>query len=203
MMAKRKKKTKKSENSLEVVSSSDEAEDADIMVCRLMTDPLIFADNHVGFCADCHRPIQWRHGERSREGRAENTGHREDGGEGVRLYRAQNAGELSMKLPVLTPDHLVKAYIILLVLTSTVTGVQLALLGPTFNGMVTAFLAGTALVGIGNSRLMMLNRELLDALKERGRMIEAQTEIIDRQQDILHHIAGHDAPTAPDERRLN
>jgi predicted amidophosphoribosyltransferase len=57
---KRRKKTKKSGNSLEVVSSSDEAEDADIMVCRVMTDPLYFPDNHVGFCADCHQPIQWR-----------------------------------------------------------------------------------------------------------------------------------------------
>ena len=45
---------------MEFVDDNAEDEDAEILVCRLMTDPLILLDNLVGRCSICFRMIQFR-----------------------------------------------------------------------------------------------------------------------------------------------
>jgi hypothetical protein len=37
-----------------------DGEDSDVLVCRLITEPLYMNDNLVGLCSDCHRMIQFR-----------------------------------------------------------------------------------------------------------------------------------------------
>ena len=40
--------------------ADDNAEDADVLVCCVITDPLILPDNLVGHCSTCYRRIQFR-----------------------------------------------------------------------------------------------------------------------------------------------
>ena len=40
--------------------ADDNAEDADVLVCCLITNPLILPDNLVGHCSICFRRIQFR-----------------------------------------------------------------------------------------------------------------------------------------------
>ena len=47
-------------NKIDVVGDGSEAEDADCVICRLITDPLIMRDNLVGTCSKCFRMIQFR-----------------------------------------------------------------------------------------------------------------------------------------------
>jgi hypothetical protein len=36
------------------------AENCEMLICRLVTDPLLFPDNKVGRCQKCLRPVQFR-----------------------------------------------------------------------------------------------------------------------------------------------
>jgi hypothetical protein len=37
-----------------------DGEDCDLLVCRLITKPLLFPDNLLGHCTKCHRLVQFR-----------------------------------------------------------------------------------------------------------------------------------------------
>ena len=41
-------------------ADGDNAEDADVLICCLITNPLILPDNLVGHCSTCYRRIQFR-----------------------------------------------------------------------------------------------------------------------------------------------
>lgn len=45
---------------LEIVARDEAARDVDVVVCRLITDPLVFPDNLVGHCSQCFRLVQFR-----------------------------------------------------------------------------------------------------------------------------------------------
>jgi hypothetical protein len=42
------------------IGTNSEAEEADVVVCLPVTDPLKFRDNLVGRCSKCSKPIQYR-----------------------------------------------------------------------------------------------------------------------------------------------
>ena len=56
----KKRKRKGSGNGVEIVTDPEDAEIADMVVCRRLTDPLLEPDNHVGFCTRCRSGIQHR-----------------------------------------------------------------------------------------------------------------------------------------------
>jgi hypothetical protein len=43
-----------------VTVADDNAEESDVVICRLVTTPLIMADNLVGHCSKCFKMIQFR-----------------------------------------------------------------------------------------------------------------------------------------------
>ena len=45
---------------LEVDHSGHDGEEADVLVCRLISDPLLFPDNLVASCSACFRMVQFR-----------------------------------------------------------------------------------------------------------------------------------------------
>jgi predicted amidophosphoribosyltransferase len=47
-------------NRIEIVDDGDEAECADIVVCRRLTSPLLMPDNLIDLCSKCGEAIQFR-----------------------------------------------------------------------------------------------------------------------------------------------
>lgn len=47
-------------NSINIVADPGEAEDADVHVCTLLTQPLAFPDNIIDICSRCGEAIQYR-----------------------------------------------------------------------------------------------------------------------------------------------
>ena len=45
---------------VDVVEDGDAAEIADVVICRLVTSPLMMPDNLVGHCSKCFRMVQFR-----------------------------------------------------------------------------------------------------------------------------------------------
>jgi hypothetical protein len=47
-------------NRFEIVDGPDDAECADVVVCRRLTQPLLMPDNHIDICSKCGEAIQHR-----------------------------------------------------------------------------------------------------------------------------------------------
>jgi|SRR5882672_3330569 len=47
-------------NRIEIVDDPDDAEAADIIVCRRLTSPLLLPDNRIDLCSKCGEAIQHR-----------------------------------------------------------------------------------------------------------------------------------------------
>jgi hypothetical protein len=47
-------------NEIEIVDDDDDAESADLLVCKRLTSPLLLPDNLVSLCSQCGEAIQHR-----------------------------------------------------------------------------------------------------------------------------------------------